>query len=98
MKKGGPFRVAPEKHFWLLRWFRGLRAGFLGGRVAFFTDSGASLGENVWGYVLHVVRGLRVFGGFLENFLVGVAAYFEIASGVYIGTFQDFCHVCLLVS
>src|SRR5579859_3140827 len=83
---------SPREKPSLLRWFGGLRAGFLGGRVAFFTDGAASLGKNVWRYALQVVRGLRVFGGFLENFVVGVAAYFEITSGVYVATFQDFCH------
>src|SRR6266436_5149998 len=39
-----------------------------------------------------VVRGLSVFVGFLENFVFGVAAYLEIASGGYIAAVQDFCH------
>lgn len=91
-EKGAAHLESPRKKLSLLRWFRGLRAGFLGGRVGFFTDGAARLGENVWRYGLHVMRGLRVFSGFLENFVVGVAAYFEITSGVYIATFQDFCH------
>lgn len=76
----------------MLIWVACLRAGLLGGRVAFVMDRATSLGENVWRYVLHVVRGLRMFGGFVENFVFGAAAYFEITSGVYIAAFQDFCH------
>ena len=55
-------------------------------------DGGAGFGENFWGHVLHVVRGLGVFVGFLENFVFGVAADFEITSGGDIAAFQDFCH------
>ena len=55
-------------------------------------DRGAGFGENVWWHVLHVVRCLGVFVSFLENFVFGVAAYFEITSGGYIAAFQDFCH------
>jgi len=68
-----------------------LRGCFLCG-LAFVVDCGASFGENFWRHVLHVVRGLGVFAGFLENFVFGAAAYFEIASGGEIAAFQDFCH------
>ena len=67
---------------WLIRGPRSLRACFLGG-FAFVADGGADLGENVWRHVLHVVGGLGVFVGFLENFVFGVAAYFEITTGCY---------------
>jgi hypothetical protein len=33
----------------------------------------------------------------LENFIFRVAAYFEIASGIEVTTFQDFCHGELLL-
>jgi len=59
-------------------------------------DGGASFGENFWGHLLHVVRGLGVFVGFLENLVFGVAAYLEITSGGDIAAFQDFCHGDLL--
>jgi hypothetical protein len=46
-------------------------------------DRGAGLGENFRRHALHVVRRLGVFVGFLENFVFGVAAYFEITTGCY---------------
>jgi len=42
---------------------------------------------------VHVVRCLTVLSSFLENFVLGVAACFEITSGIQVTAFQDFCHV-----
>jgi len=89
-KKGGSFWAAPVHH--IMCWFDSwLCAGFLC-CLAFVVDGGADLAEDFWGHVVHVVGGLGVFVGFLEDFVFGVAAQLDVASGDYIAAFQDFGH------
>src|SRR5882762_4370751 len=89
-KKGRLFLSRPVHH--ITCWVGScLCAGFLC-CLAFVVDGGADLADNFWGHVVHVVGGLGVFVGFLEDFVFGVAAQLDVASGDYIAAFQDFGH------
>src|SRR5882757_7258015 len=90
MKKGRLFLRRPCTPYYVLvcSW---LCAGFLGG-LGFVVDGGADLADNFWGHVVHVVGCFGVFVGFLEDFVFGVAAELDVASGDYIAAFQDFGH------